>query len=62
MKEDILEQLVDVYLKFKGFFTVHNVKFQPSEKEVVVPFHLHRRWPIRKVDSGLGMGHSLFRF
>ena len=30
MKEDILEQLVDDYLKFNGFFTVHNVKFQPS--------------------------------
>jgi len=30
MKEDILEQLVDDYLTFNGFFTVHNVKFQPS--------------------------------
>ena len=30
MKEDILEQLVDDYLKFNGFFTIHNVKFQPS--------------------------------
>jgi hypothetical protein len=30
MKEDILEQLVDDYLKFNGFFTVHNVKFQPA--------------------------------
>jgi hypothetical protein len=29
MKEDILEQLVDDYLRFKGFFTMHNVKFQP---------------------------------
>jgi hypothetical protein len=29
MKEDILEQLVDDYLKVKGFFTVHNVKFRP---------------------------------
>lgn len=32
MKEDILEQLVDDYLKFSGFFTVHNVKFKPSVK------------------------------
>jgi hypothetical protein len=31
MKEDILEQLVDDYLKFSGFFTIHNVRFQPSE-------------------------------
>jgi len=31
MKEDILEQLVDDYLKFNGFFTVHNVKFKPAE-------------------------------
>jgi hypothetical protein len=30
MKEDILEQIVDDYLKFNGFFTVHNVKFQPA--------------------------------
>jgi hypothetical protein len=31
MKEDILEQLVDDYLKFNGFFTVHNVKFKPAD-------------------------------
>jgi hypothetical protein len=30
MKEDILEQLVDDYLKFNGFFTIHNVKFKPT--------------------------------
>jgi hypothetical protein len=30
MKEDILEQLVDDYLKFNGYFTAHNVKFQPA--------------------------------
>ena len=30
MKEDILEQLVDDYLKAVGFFTIHNVKFKPS--------------------------------
>ena len=33
MKEDILEQLVDDYLKFKGFFTIHNVKFVPSSTD-----------------------------
>jgi hypothetical protein len=33
MKEDILEQLVDDYLKFSGFFTIHNVKFRPSEAD-----------------------------
>ncbi len=32
MKEDILEQLVDDYLKFNGFFTIHNVKFRPSDE------------------------------
>ena len=32
MKEDILEQLVDDYLKFNGYFTAHNIKFRPSEK------------------------------
>jgi hypothetical protein len=30
VKEDILEQLVDDYLKFNGFFTSHNVKFKPA--------------------------------
>ncbi len=33
MKEDILEQLVDDYLKYRGYFTVHNVKFQPSSED-----------------------------
>jgi len=33
MKEDILEQLVDDYLKFNGFFTAHNIKFQPAETD-----------------------------
>jgi hypothetical protein len=31
MKEDILEQLVDDYLNFCGYFTIHNVKFQPDK-------------------------------
>lgn len=30
MKEDILERLVDDYLMFNGFFTIHNLKFLPS--------------------------------
>ena len=34
MKEDILEQLVDDYLKFNGFFTAHNVKFQPAATDL----------------------------
>ena len=29
MKEDILEQLVDEYLQHKGYFTQHNIKFNP---------------------------------
>jgi hypothetical protein len=29
MKEDILEQLVDDYLQYGGYFTRHNVKFLP---------------------------------
>jgi len=33
MKEDILEQLVDDYLHFNGYFTVHNVKFQPQSSD-----------------------------
>lgn len=31
MKEDILEQLVDDYLKAKGYFTSHNIKFRPEK-------------------------------
>ncbi len=30
MKEDVLEQIIDDYLQFLGYFTVHNVKFKPS--------------------------------
>ncbi len=34
MKEDILEQLVvDDYLKFNGYFTLHNVRFQPAKTD-----------------------------
>jgi hypothetical protein len=29
MKEDVLEQIVDDYLQFKGYFTTHNVRFKP---------------------------------
>jgi hypothetical protein len=29
MKEDVLEQIVDDYLKFEGYFTTHNVRFRP---------------------------------
>ena len=33
MKEDILEQIVDDYLKLKGYFTMANVKFLPSKDD-----------------------------
>lgn len=29
MKEDVLEQIADDYLQFKGYFTTHNVPFRP---------------------------------
>lgn len=29
VKEDVLEQIVDDYLQFEGYFTVHNVRFRP---------------------------------
>ena len=32
MKEDVLEQIVDDYLQFKGYFTIHNVRFKPSSE------------------------------
>lgn len=31
MKEDVLEQIVDDYLQFKGYFTIHNVRFKPAD-------------------------------
>lgn len=31
MKEDVLEQVVDDYLQFKGYFTIHNVRFRPRK-------------------------------
>ena len=31
MKEDVLEQVVDDYLKFTGYFTAHNVRFKPRK-------------------------------
>ncbi len=30
MKEDVLEQIVDDYLQFNGYFTRHNVRFKPD--------------------------------
>jgi hypothetical protein len=30
VKEDVLEQIVEDYLQFNGYFTVHNVRFKPS--------------------------------
>jgi hypothetical protein len=30
MKEDVLEQIVDDYLQFKGYFTTHNIRFRPD--------------------------------
>lgn len=34
MKEDVLEQIVDDYLQFKGYFTIHNVRFKPNPSHV----------------------------
>ena len=31
MKEDVLEQIVDDYLQFRGYFTRHNVRFRPQD-------------------------------
>jgi hypothetical protein len=33
MKEDVLEQVVDDYLQFEGYFTTHNVRFKPSKDD-----------------------------
>ena len=34
MKEDVLEQIVDDYLQFKGYFTTHSVRFKPDAAHV----------------------------
>jgi hypothetical protein len=31
LKEDVLEQIVDDYLNFLGYFTIHNVPFHPDK-------------------------------
>jgi hypothetical protein len=31
MKEDVLEQIVDDYLQFDGYFTIHNLRFRPRK-------------------------------
>ena len=33
MKEDVLEQIVDDYLQMQGYFTTHNVRFDPPKDE-----------------------------
>src|SRR5947209_7557132 len=33
MKEDVLEQIVDDYLQMRGYFTTHNVRFNPPKDE-----------------------------
>ncbi len=61
MKEDILEQVVDDYLQARGFFTRHNIKFQPRKSHPafitrddsvpsdidVIGVNPHRRGPSR---------------
>ena len=36
MKEDVLEQIVDDYLQMQGYFTTHNVRFNPPKDEYYV--------------------------
>ena len=33
MKEDVLEQIVDDYLQMQGYFTTHNVRFNPPKDQ-----------------------------
>lgn len=32
LKEDVMEQIVDDYLQFRGYFTTHNVRFKPDPR------------------------------
>ncbi len=33
MKEDVLEQIVEDYLQHRRYFTVHNVRFRPDQRD-----------------------------
>jgi hypothetical protein len=37
MKEDVLEQIVDDYLQMRGYFTTHNIRFNPPKDLDYVP-------------------------
>ncbi|HUB41119.1 MAG TPA: hypothetical protein VMA72_19940 [Streptosporangiaceae bacterium] len=37
MKEDVLEQIVDDYLQMQGYFTTHNVRFNPPKDQHYAP-------------------------
>jgi hypothetical protein len=39
VKEDVLEQIVDDYLQFEGYFTIHNVRFRPRPEPPRIPLH-----------------------
>ena len=36
MKEDVLEQIVDDYLQMQGYFTTHNVRFNPPKDQYYI--------------------------
>jgi len=36
MKEDVLEQIVDDYPQMQGYFTAHNVRFNPPRDQYFV--------------------------
>jgi hypothetical protein len=51
MKEDVLEQIVDDYLQFDGFFTTHNVRSVPGP---ITRNTLQRRTPSHQTSTLLG--------
>lgn len=51
MKEDVLEQIVDDYLQMQGYFTTHNVRFNPPKDE----YYVTR-------DDSVPFGHRCRRF
>lgn len=56
MKEDVLEQIVEDYLQFKGYFTMHNIGFKPSHAH---PDYVGREDAVRSDVDVLGYNPTL---
>ena len=49
MKEDIVEQLVEDFLRGQGYFTTHTVKFRPNQDEADSKMQIKKSSPRRQL-------------